>query len=161
VATLRDLRPLHLAAVLASGLVLGACSHAPRMAAEPEGPELPEPAPGRSAAAPAPAPTHRLAQGKASFYAASFEGRMTANGELYSGDALTAAHRTLPFGTHVRVTNLRNHKSVEVVINDRGPHRAGRVIDLSRRAAEEIDLVRAGVSPVRLEIVDLAAGDLR
>ncbi len=91
--------------------------------------------------------------GVASYYAAKFEGRRTASGERYRGGELTAAHRTLPFGTRVRVTHLASGRSVEVVINDRGPHKKGRIVDLSRRAAEAIGLLRAGVARVRLEVL--------
>lgn len=77
--------------------------------------------------------------GVASWYGGYFHGRLTANGERYNMNELTAAHRTLPFGTQVRVTNLRNNKSVNVRINDRGPYSKGRVIDLSRKANQIID----------------------
>lgn len=93
--------------------------------------------------------------GIASYYASKFEGRRTASGERYRAKELTAAHRTLPFGTLVRVTHLASGKSVEVRINDRGPHRKGRIVDLSRRAAEAIDLIRAGLARVRLEVLAL------
>lgn len=93
-------------------------------------------------------------EGLASYYAEPYHGRPTANGEIFDTDeALTAAHRTLPFNTLVRVTNESNGKDVEVRINDRGPFIDGRVIDLSRRAAREIDLVRAGIAPVSLRIL--------
>jgi rare lipoprotein A len=91
--------------------------------------------------------------GGASYYATKFEGRKTASGERYDGARLTAAHLTLPFGTRVRVTNLSNERVVEVVINDRGPHRKGRIVDLSRRAAETIGLLHVGVARVRLEVI--------
>lgn len=91
--------------------------------------------------------------GLASFYARHFEGEPTASGELYDGDRLTAAHRTLPFGTRVRVTNLENDRSVSVVINDRGPFVRGRVIDLSRRAARELDFIGRGLTRVRVEVL--------
>src|SRR5262245_26800813 len=71
-------------------------------------------------------------RGMASYYARKFEGRKTASGERYRGAEMTAAHKTLPFGTKIRVTNLSNGKSVEVVVNDRGPHKKGRIVDLSR-----------------------------
>ena len=80
----------------------------------------------------------QVQSGKASFYADKFEGTTTASGEKYRHNRLTAAHKTLPFGTKVRVTNLANSKTVEVVINDRGPYVEGRIIDLSRGAAEEL-----------------------
>lgn len=92
-------------------------------------------------------------QGVASYYGSKFHGRKTASGERFDKFALTAAHKTLPLGTMVRVTNLRNGESVEVKINDRGPHTKGRIIDLSRGAAEEIGMVRAGTARVRLEVI--------
>lgn len=93
-------------------------------------------------------------EGIASYYAEPYHGRRTANGEVFDTyKAMTAAHRTLPFNTVVRVTNKRNGRKVEVRINDRGPFIDGRVIDLSLVAAREIDMVRAGVVPVRLEII--------
>ena len=93
--------------------------------------------------------------GVASYYASKFEGRKTANGERYDGDDMTAAHPTLPFGTRVRVTNLENEKTVEVRINDRGPFRKGRVIDLSHRAAEKLGIVRRGLARVAVAVVEL------
>ena len=89
--------------------------------------------------------------GLASHYARRFEGRRTASGEPYDERELTGAHRTLPFGTRVRVTNLSNHRSVVVRINDRGPFRKGRIIDLSRRAARDLGFLREGMARVRLE----------
>lgn len=91
--------------------------------------------------------------GKASYYADRYHGRSTASGEPYDKNALTAAHKTLPFGTVVRVTRKDNRKSVVVKINDRGPFTAGRVIDLSRYAAEQIDMIERGVVDVELEIL--------
>ncbi|MDE3253547.1 MAG: septal ring lytic transglycosylase RlpA family protein [Bacteroidota bacterium] len=88
--------------------------------------------------------------GLASFYAESYNGRKTANGEIFHSSDMTAAHKTLPFGTKVRVTNLSNGKSVKVRINDRGPYVAGRIIDLTRAAAKKIDMVQAGVVKVRI-----------
>lgn len=92
--------------------------------------------------------------GVASYYGAEFHGRRTASGTIYHKNAYTAAHRTLPFGTLVRVTNLDNGRTVVVRITDRGPHRRGRVIDLSRRAAKEIDMIRSGTARVRIDILD-------
>jgi rare lipoprotein A len=91
--------------------------------------------------------------GKASYYADRYHGRTTANGETFDVDALTAAHKSLAFGTVVRVTNLKNGKSVTVRINDRGPYVAGRVIDLSPAAARKIDMLRDGVVPVKLHVL--------
>ncbi|WP_157858258.1 septal ring lytic transglycosylase RlpA family protein [Pelodictyon luteolum] len=93
-------------------------------------------------------------EGRASYYALRFNGRRTASGEKHDGAELTAAHRTLPFGTSVRVTNLRNGKQVVVRINDRGPFRKGRIIDISPAAAREIGLIRSGTAKVRIETLD-------
>ena len=87
----------------------------------------------------------------ASYYASRFHGRATASGDPYDENELTAAHRTLPFGTRVRVTNLMNARSVIVLVTDRGPFAAGRVIDLSRRAAQQLGFLRRGTVRVRLE----------
>ena len=94
------------------------------------------------------------ATGIASWYGAGFHGRRSASGEVYNQNALTAAHRRLPFGTRVRVTNLRNNRSVVVRINDRGPFIRGRVIDLSAAAARILGLTTTGVAPVQLEVVE-------
>jgi rare lipoprotein A len=125
------------AALASCALVVGACSHAPRPSGAIESSET----------------------GQASYYGDEFEGRRTASGERYELDHLTAAHRTLPFGTRVRVTNLENDKDVEVVINDRGPHKKGRIVDLSRRAAHEIDMIKAGVARVRLDVLAAPHGN--
>ena len=93
------------------------------------------------------------AGGMASWYGPGFHGRRTANGEVYNQNALTAAHRSLPFGTKVRVTNVNTGSSVIVRINDRGPFAGGRVIDLSAAAARVIGMIRSGVAPVRIEIL--------
>lgn len=97
-------------------------------------------------------------QGKASFYADKFEGRPTANGETYRHKKLTAAHKTLPFGTRVRVTNVSNQKQVEVVVNDRGPYAEGRIIDLSKSAAEALGFVQQGITDVTIEVLDHGDG---
>ncbi len=91
--------------------------------------------------------------GIASFYSDKFNGRRTASGERFSNKKLTAAHRTLPFGTQVRVTALWNNKSVIVRINDRGPFTKGRVIDLSKTAAAKIGLVNKGIGKVKVEVL--------
>lgn len=95
-----------------------------------------------------------VSEGKASYYANQFHGRKTANGETFNMNELTAAHRTLPFGTWVRVTNMRNGKDVIVRINDRGPFIKGRVIDLSKQAAKELGMMNAGTANVRVEAID-------
>lgn len=95
--------------------------------------------------------------GKASFYADKFEGSPTASGEKYKHAKLTAAHKTLPFGTKVRVTNIANNQSIDVVVNDRGPYVDGRVIDLSKSAAEKLGFINQGLADVKIEVLD--AGD--
>ncbi len=94
-----------------------------------------------------------LGSGNASYYGRRFNGRPTASGEAFDMTALTAAHKTLPFGTRVRVTYPRTGRSVIVRINDRGPYSHGRLIDLSRAAAEEIGLVAQGHGTVELEVL--------
>lgn len=96
--------------------------------------------------------------GKASFYADKFEGARTASGEKYKKNKLTAAHKSLPFGTKVKVTNLGNNESVVVVINDRGPYVEGRIIDVSRAAAEKLRFVNQGIAEVTIEVVDPGDG---
>ncbi len=91
--------------------------------------------------------------GDASYYADKFIGRTTASGERYDPDALTAAHRSLPFGTRVRVTRLESGQSVVVRINDRGPFVRGRIIDLSHTAARRLDMIREGVVSVAIEVL--------
>ena len=91
--------------------------------------------------------------GLASFYSDNLQGRMTANGEVYDKMKLTAAHRSLAFKTKIKVTNLENKKSVVVIINDRGPFVEGRIVDLSRAAAEKLDFVDKGVVKVKVEVI--------
>lgn len=112
-------------------------------------PREPTPSP-----APPPAASEQIGSGKASYYGSQHHNKLTANGERFDQRALTAAHRSLPFGTKVRVINTRNGKSVVVRINDRGPFVRGRIIDLSKAAFEEIASARSGVIRVRLEKVD-------
>ncbi len=116
-------------------ILLAACSSAPRHTTNTEI---------------TPPPTTGLVHGMASFYS---EPQMTASGERFDKHALTAAHRTLSFGTRVRVTNQRNGRSVVVRINDRGPFSHGRIIDLSEAAARELQMIDAGVVPVTLEVL--------
>jgi len=117
-----------------------------------------QPTPGTSNSAhPAPVkplPAGVYEEGIASWYGIPYHGRRAANGEIYDMHKMTAAHRTLPFDTIVRVTNLKNGKKTEVRINDRGPFVDGRVIDLSFAAAQAIDAVADGVVPVRLELLE-------
>lgn len=95
-----------------------------------------------------------LGSGTASYYGRKFHGRRTASGETFDMGAMTAAHRTLPFGSLVRVTNPANGRSVTVRINDRGPFSRGRVIDVSRAAAEELGLIARGHATVELELIE-------
>jgi len=154
-----------LAAVVGFGLLLAAC-------ATPAPPPPPRPV----AKAPAPAGVYKVGSpyqidgvwyypgeqpdydetGIASWYGPTFYGKYTANGELYDGNALTAAHRTLPMPVNVRVTNLKNGKSIIVRVNDRGPYARGRIIDLSRHAAELLDVVQTGTAPVRVTYLNRA-----
>ena len=96
----------------------------------------------------------QLGVGVASWYGPGFYGRRTANGETFRKGTLTAAHRTLPFGTMVRVTNLENGRSVIVRINDRGPFKYHRVIDLAHGAASDLNMMRAGEINVRIELIN-------
>lgn len=91
--------------------------------------------------------------GQASWYGPGFRGKPTASGERFRPRKRTAAHKTLPFGTVVKVTRTDSGQSVRVVINDRGPYAAGRVIDLSRRAAKKVDMIQDGVAPVEIRVV--------
>lgn len=95
----------------------------------------------------------QVVYGKASYYAAEFHGRRTASGEIYNMYALTAAHRSWPFGTICRVINLKNHRSVVVRINDRGPFVANRILDLSYGAAKALDALGDGVIDVKIEVL--------
>ena len=97
--------------------------------------------------------------GEAAYYADRLHGNTTSSGEIYDRNKLTAAHKTLPTGSIVEVTRIDNGRRVRVRINDCGPHTKGRIIDLSRTAAEQLDLIRAGVADVRLELISLGAGD--
>jgi len=91
--------------------------------------------------------------GKASYYAMKFQSKKTASGELYDRDKKTAAHKKLPFGTKLRVTNIKNSKSVVVKINDRGPFVKGRIVDLSSSAFSRIANLDAGVIEVKIEVI--------
>jgi rare lipoprotein A len=123
---------------------------------------LPSPAPKRSKPAQTPASAGYMEEGNASWYGVPFNGRRASNGEIYDMYKLTAAHRTLPFETMVRVTNLNNGKSTTVRITDRGPFVDNRIIDLSLAAAREIESIGPGVVPVRVEVltpgVDVTGG---
>jgi len=133
-------------------LLLAACASPPMPVASVT------PAPAVVASVPPPAEAPRPEppgqRGKASYYADTFEGRTTASGEIFTHEKLTAASRTLPLGTRVRVTNEENDKSVVVRINDRGPYVRGRIIDLSKAAAHRLGIVEDGVADVRIEPLD-------
>ena len=134
-----DRRREHLAGwmVMATLTVLAGCSTAPDR--------------GRPESQPAAltiSPGAELGRGRASWYGPGFHGKRTASGERFDMNDLTAAHRTLPFGTRVRVRNTKNGREVVVRINDRGPQISGRIIDLSKAAAAVLDLLQAGEAPV-------------
>lgn len=96
---------------------------------------------------------HPLGVGKASYYAQKYSGRQTASGETYDMYAMTAAHRDLPFGTPIRVTNLQNGRSVVVRVNDRGPFKPGRIVDVSLAAAEQLGLILNGTADVQVDVL--------
>ena len=146
-ASLGLVRALVLGSALAS-IEVGFCAEA-----ETDNPPAPLEEPEKTSE---PAPPDQT--GLAAFYHAKFQGRPTASGESFDHKGLTAAHKTLPFGTLVRVTNLRNSKSVIVRINDRGPMQPGRLIDLTYRAARMLGFVHQGMTKVILEIMPLGAG---
>ncbi len=102
-------------------------------------------------------PAFTLEEGLASWYGGKFQGRLTSSGEVFDTNLLTAAHKTLPFGTLAKVTNLANGLSIVVKINDRGPFVEGRIIDLSRAAAEQIDMVGLGTARVSVEVLSFSA----
>jgi rare lipoprotein A len=152
--------PLLFSGLLVSVAVLSVgCAAKRPVAAAPPGPPAatenpPPPSPSaRSPKTPALAPGSYTEEGNASWYGKPFHGRRASNGEIYDMYKLTAAHRTLPFDTMVRVTNLNNGKSTTVRITDRGPFVDNRIIDLSLAAAREIESIGPGVVPVRLEVI--------
>ena len=114
---------------------------------------------GIAQAPPAPAGASSLPmKGICVYYSDKFQGHVVASGEKYDKDALTAAHKKLPFGTMVKVTNLRNNKSVVVRVNDRGPHGGSKskIIEITSRAAKEIDMIQEGKAKVQIEVVESA-----
>lgn len=129
-------------ALASAGLAFAASAHAQQPAAAPT-PAVHEAA--------APAGNHVM-EGVAAWYGQKFAGRRTASGKRFNPNALTAAHPTLPFGTHVKVINTRNNRSVTVTINDRGPTSSKRMLDVSAAAAKKLGFVRAGLTDVKLEI---------
>jgi rare lipoprotein A len=150
--------------VAACVLVIG-CASTPRFAEkethgrdEPSRTREVSPTTGKTAAR---APTGKVLltlEGVVSYYAHDFQGKLTSNGETFDMNDLTAAHRTFPFGTKVRVTNLDNNESVIVRVNDRGPFVEGRIMDLSLGAARQIGLVKNGTTRARLEVLEWGDG---
>ncbi|HUC42354.1 MAG TPA: septal ring lytic transglycosylase RlpA family protein [Candidatus Micrarchaeaceae archaeon] len=166
---------LAFALAMAAAIFAAGCARHPATVRPPASTPVPQPAqpppgapsqPGVSPPSGAPpaierqpaVPGEYVEEGVASWYGVPFEGHRTSNGEIYNMHEFTAAHRTLPFNTVVRVTNLRNGKQTEVRINDRGPFVANRIIDLSLSAAQAIDMVGTGTAQVRLEVMSVANG---
>jgi rare lipoprotein A len=143
-----------LAVVAATALF---CAHALAQStvAPPTVPSAQPAAAAAPAATPAPkaAPATGTEQGKLAWYGSKFAGRKTASGQRYDPNALTMAHKTLPFGTRVKVTNLANKRSVELIVNDRGPTQADRIGDVSFAAAKRLGMVRAGVIDAEVTVV--------
>ena len=140
-STIRRRTQLAGAMLVVATSFLAGCATAPRQ-------DLP--GPDRVAPMNSPGPEAELQRGKASWYGPGFHGRRTASGERFDMEALTAAHRTLPFGTRIRVRNSQNGREVVVRINDRGPWVGDRIIDLSKAAAAALGLLQAGEAPVVL-----------
>jgi rare lipoprotein A len=135
---------------------LAACAHRVSTNQPPAPAPVPQPQPtpaGPPAASAPVVPGEYVEEGVASWYGNPFDGRKTSNGEIYDMHAFTAAHRTLPFGAVVRVTNLANGKQTEIRVNDRGPFVANRIIDLSQAAAQAIEMIGTGTAMVRLEVI--------
>ena len=151
--------------ILCLGLILAGCSSTPRFATKdaPSKPRSETPS-GQSTSDESRSsrnPTGKILltlEGVASYYADDYNGKQTSNGEIYNMNDLTAAHRNFPFGTMVRVTNLENKKTVVVRVNDRGPFKEGRIMDLSLEAAKELDIIRSGTAKVRLEVLQWGDG---
>jgi rare lipoprotein A len=147
------------------GLMLVGCASSPRFATRSASPSARREGTPDTAKPEETRPAHTTSgkilltlEGVASYYADDYNGKQTSNGEVFNMSDLTAAHRTFPFGTKVRVTNLENKKSVVVRVNDRGPFKEGRIIDLSLAAAKELDLIRMGTAKVKLEVLEWGDG---
>lgn len=149
-------RAVRLAAWLAAAWLLASCAPATTLVAL-----APVTTGASQAAPPTPIMVAGIEEGLASWYGPGFAGRRTASGEIFDPSEMTAAHKTLPFGTRVRVTSLRSGRSVVVRINDRGPFKPGRIIDLSRAAAESIGLISAGVARVSVAPLGSAGTPVR
>ena len=144
-------------ALIVVSLALGGLAHAQGASAPPTAPAAAAaPAPA-AAAVPGPAAAADAGSGRIAWYGGSFAGRRTASGEPFDPAAMTMAHRTLPFGTRVKVTNPANKQSVTLRVNDRGPTQNDRVGDVSLAAARQLGMVRAGVIDAELEVVGAAA----
>ena len=147
------MRPrLRSAPILLVLLTVAACQSAPPPPPEPPPPVVRQEAPNRQCTEVA----TFYQEGIATYYAASHHGKKTASGEIFDMNSLTTAHRALPMGTRIRVTNIENGRMVEVRVNDRGPYVRNRILDLSRKAATDLDFIRAGRARVRIET--LASG---
>jgi rare lipoprotein A len=157
--TLRIKRFLHLTALWSSMFVLVACAGQSYAPPPPTSPGQPKPyrVNGRWYQ-PIPHARGFVQEGIASWYGREFHGRKTSSGETYNMYGLTAAHKTLPLGTYVRVRNLRNGKTLDVRINDRGPFARGRIIDLSYAAAKTLGVVGPGTAPVKITALGAPAG---
>jgi len=135
--------PLFAMGFCAASIIAAGCVSSPRFTMD-------KPAPNESA-------SMTEEEGVASYYAEEFNGRKTSNGEVYDMNAFTAAHRTLPFNSKVRVTNTLTGKSIIVRINDRGPFKDNRIIDLSLAGAKSLEMIGSGTAPVRLEVLEQGA----
>lgn len=150
--------PYRCAAFALLAVILTACSTAPRESRAPSDGWIGQPYTVKGVRYQPRAEPNYDAVGIASWYGGKFHGRKTASGQRFDKNALTAAHKTLPFGTRVKVTNLRTKRSVVVTINDRGPFVHGRIVDLSQRAAEAIGLRHTGTGKVRVQVVSSDSG---
>lgn len=162
------LTPNARAAALILALFAAGCAQQPavpetaRLPTLPPAPSIgPAPTPQSAPVQPAPPGKARafpIERGRISLYGVNFAGKKTASGERFDPAALTMAHRTLPFGTRVRVTNLSNHRSVEVRVNDRGPAVPDRIADVSLAAARKLGMTDDGVIEATLEVIELGGG---
>ncbi len=161
-----NVRPLFRYTVICLGLIwlTTACASAPRYTTNGR-PAVRKKAPRRPPAArkKRPKPTRfregQVLMGISSFYGPDFHGKLTANGEVYDMYGRTAAHKTLPLNTIIRVTNLANNANIIVRVNDRGPYVAGRILDLSYGAAKKLGFVAQGTTRVKIEIIELGDGE--
>ncbi len=143
-------------AALATLALVAFAAQAQTTLAAPATPAAPAAAPAPSAATPAPASAAGVETGLAAVYSDKLHGRKTASGQVYDRNKLTTAHKTLPFGTKVKVTNVKNDKSVVLLVNDRGPTQAGRVLDVSPAAAKALGISARGMAEVRVEVAEAA-----